>query len=343
MADREHALTSSHPSDNWAGRFATEADAEGILQLLVRTFGRWPLYDIDVPALDHLRWKLFTRDDVRGGQIVVDDGETIVGLNAFFRQWFRVKGRLRHTHQVVDLAVQPEHENRGVISATRRFAVSDRIPYCDVLFGPRGRIESREKIRRTGKWDPAMRPNSFLPVLVIEGPVAPQPPVRKRSWQMRTVDRFDERVRALWDEASQPFDLISAHNVDFLNWRYCDLRAGGWTVQMAEEGSKLLGYITYRSAGGWGYVGGLLALPERLDVVEGLLREMMRSLHERGIPAVQCWVTPSHPYLRVLGDIGMDKKRRHLQFIIHAENDDFSELEDPAALAHIVAGDTDLV
>jgi hypothetical protein len=288
MNDMHDAPLPSHPSDNWAARFANDDDAEGILELLVATFGSWPLHEITVPPVEHLRWKLLTRDDARSFQIVVDDGDVIVGLNGIFRQWSNVNGRLRHAHQVVDLAVLPEYQNRGVISATRRFAVSDRIPYCDVLFGPRGRVESREAIRRTGKWDPAVRKNTYLEVLVLEGPVATAPPARQSSWLVQTPAQFDDRVRAFWDEASRPFDLISTHDEEFLNWRYCDPRAGRWTVHTVEEGGKLLGYVTYRVSNNWAYVGELLALPDRLDVVGSLLEEMMRRLHQQGIPSVQC-------------------------------------------------------
>jgi RimJ/RimL family protein N-acetyltransferase len=339
----DHAPVPSHPSDNWAARFANEDDAEGILDLLVATFGSWPIHEIDVAAVEHLRWKLFGRDDVRPWQIVVEDGGRIVGLNAVYRQRIKVKGQFRSAHQVVDLAVLPEYQNRGVISATRRFVVSDRIPYFDVLFGPRGNVGAREAIRRTGKWDPAERKNTFLHVLVLEGPVATPPSARQSSWLVHTPPRFDDRIRPFWEEAAAPFELISAHDEEFLNWRYCDPRAGRWTVHTAEEDGKLLGYVTYRVSNNWAYVGGLLALPDRLDVVASLLGTMMSALHQQGIPSVQCWSTMHHPYRAVLRGLGIEKKRRHVRFTIHAEGEDFSGLENPAAALHIVAGDTDLV
>jgi hypothetical protein len=339
----DQSLSSSHPSDAWTGRMATEDDAPKILELLVRTFGIWPLYDIPVAPLEHLRWKLFTRDDVRDGQIVIDDGDTIVGLNGFFRQWFKVNDRLRHTHQVVDLAVLPTYQNRGVVSATRRFAVSDRIPICDVLLGPQARVESRERILRTGKWDPAPRANTYLQVQVLEGPVIEVPNVVVGDWALCSPSRFDERIQTFWDEASQPFALIAAHDVAFLNWRYCDPRAGEWTLRTAEASGEILGYITYRVSKGSGHIGGLLALPGRLDVIDSLLRDMMGALAALGVPNVRCWSSPGHPYRAALQAVGIDKMRRQLYWTIHAPGDDFSELADPSATIHLVAGDADLI
>jgi hypothetical protein len=335
------AQLASQPPDDWTCRFATEADAEAILDLLVAAFGSWPAHEITVPAVEHLRWKLLTRQDVRPWQIVVEDGPVIVGLNAVYRQRIKLKGHLRSSYQFVDLAVLPEYQHRGVIPAARRFSVSARVPYGDVLFGP-PRVDPRAASRRPEKRDPALRKNAYLQALVLEGPVATLPPARQ-SWLVQTPARFDDRVRAFSEEAAVPFDLISAHDEEFLNWRYCDPRAGRWTVHTAEEDGRLLGYVTYRISNNWAYVGGLLALPDRLDVVESLLQEMMRCLHEQGVPAVQCWSTTYHPYRAVLRDLGMEKKRRHIRVTVHAEGEDLSGLEDPAAALHIVASDTDLV
>lgn len=343
MSELQETAATSHPSDHWSGRFATGADAEGILDLLVETFGSWPLYDIPVSPLEHLRWKFFAREVVRRQQIVIDDGDRIVGLNGFFRQWIKVKGQLRHAHQVLDLAVLPDYQSRGVMSATRRFAVSDRIPDCDVLFGPQGRAESREKIRRTGRWDPAIRPATYLQVFELQGAVVPANRSPGVPWQLCSPSRFDSRVRSFWEEASEPFDLIPAHEEEFLNWRFCDPRAGGWTLRTAEQDGKLLGYITYRESRGTAHVGGLLALPDRLDVVEGLVATMADDCARSGARSVQCWSTAGHPYMPLLTALGLHKKRRHLRFTIHAENEDFSHLEDRSARIHISAGDADLI
>lgn len=332
----------SHPPDNWTCRFATEADAEAILDLLVAAFGSWPAHEIAVPAVEHLRWKLFQREGVRPWQIVIEGGGRIVGLNAVFRQRIKLKGRPRSSYQFVDLAVLPEYQHRGVIPAARRFAASARVPYGDVLFGP-PRVDPRAASRRPEKRDPALRKNAYLQALVLEGSVATLPPAQQSSCLVQTPARFDDRVRPFWDEASRHFDLISAHDEEFLNWRYCDPRAGRWTVHTAEEEGRLLGYVTCRISNGTAYVGGLLALPDRLDVVESLLGEMMRRLHQQGVSSVQCWSTAYHPYRAVLRDLGIDKKRRHIRVTVHAEGEDLSDLEDAAAALHIVAGDTDLV
>ncbi len=295
-----------------------------------------------MPAVEHVRWKFFGRDDVRPWQIVVEDGGRLIALNAVLRQPINVKGRPRSAYQFVDLAVLPEYQRRGVIPAARRFAVSARVPYGDVLFGP-PRVKPGVASQRTGRSDPALRMNAYLEALVLEGPVAVPPSARKSSLRIQTPSHFDERIRAFSDDAARPFDLTSAHDEAFLNWRYCDPRAGRWTVHTAEEGPRLLGYITHRISGHRAYVGGLLALPDRLDVVESLLEGMMRSLRGQDVGAVQCWAASSHPYGAVLRDFGIEKKRRYVRLTVHADGEDLSDLEDRTATLHIAAGDTDLV
>jgi hypothetical protein len=209
----------SHPSDRWVARFYRKGDDEGILDLLVATFAGWPRQEITVPPLQHLRWKLLERDDVRPWQIIVEDAGRVIGLSAIFRQLLKLQG----------------------------------------------------------------------------------------------------------------------------SPRYCDPRAGRWTVHTAEENERLLGYISYRVSKGVGFVGGLLALPDRLDVAEGLLQEAMGSLHRQNVATIQCWCPPRHPYQAVLRRLGIDKRRRTKHLVINAAREEFTFLDDPAASVYFVAGDTDLV
>lgn len=332
-----------HPSDRWLARFYREGDDEGILDLLVQTFGSWPKHEIMVPPLEHLRWKLVARDDVRPWHIVVQDGGRIVGLSAVFRQTIMLQGRSRDAYQLVDIAVLPEYQNQGVTTAARRLAVSDRIPHLGIYMNSGARIEAEPKFRRTRRWDPVKRRDAYVEVLVLEGPATSRPHAHGSSWTIDTPAQFDDRVRLFGEQASLPYDLIDAQHREFLNWRYCDPRAGRWTVHTAEEGGRLLGYITYRVSNGWGLVGGLLALPDRLDVVESLVQEAMRSLHRQGIAAIQCWSVPQHPYRAVLRKLGIEKERRTITLVINAAGEEFTFLDDPAAAVHIVAGDTDLV
>jgi hypothetical protein len=331
-----------HSPGDWHGRLATEADAEAILELLEASYDSWPSHEITCTKLDHLRWKLFSRDAVRRCQVVMEAGGRIIGLNAVFRQQIKLKDRLRSSYQFVDLAVLPAYQHRGVIPAARRFAIDARVPYGDVLFGP-PRINPRPGSRARERKQPELRRNAYLRVVVLEGPVVLRARARTSTWLVRTPARLDGRFGGFWEEAARPFDLISAPDEEFLNWRYCDPRAGRWTVHTGEEDGRLLGYIAYRISNDHAYVGGLLALPERLDVVEGLLEEMMRALHRQGVVTAQCWSSSSHPYRAVLRDLGMDAKRRHVRITVHVEGEDVSELQRRDAALHIVAGDTDLV
>lgn len=306
-------------------------------------FGSWPNGEITVPPLEHLRWKLLARDNARPWHIVVEDAGRIVGLSAVFRQVIKLQGRIRDAYQLVDIAVLPEFENQGVTTAARRLAVRDRIPHLGIYINSGARIEAQPKFRRTRRWDPVPRRDAHVRVLVLEGPVAPSPAEHPESWSIETPAQFDDRIGRFADEATRPYDFIDAHDKEFLNWRYCDPRAGRWIVHTAEAEGRVLGYITYRISNGRGFVGGLLALPNRLDVVDGLVREAMRSLQRQGIAEIQCWSTPQHPYRGVLRQLGIEKKRWTMTLVINAAEEEFTFLEEPSAAVHILAGDTDLV
>jgi RimJ/RimL family protein N-acetyltransferase len=313
-----------------------------MLAVLQEAFGGWPQREITVPALAHMRWKLLARDDARPWHIVVEDDGRIVGLSAVFRQTIQLQGRRRHAYQLVDLAVLPEYENQGVTTAARRLAVRERIPRMGIYINSGARTEAQPKFRRTRRWDPVRRQDTQVSALVLEGAVTPQP-AAGAPWSIKTAAHFDERVHAFAEQATQPFDFIDAHDEDWLNWRYCDPRAGRWTLHTAEANGTLLGYVTYRVSNGQGLVGGLLALPDRPDVVESLLRETMRSLSQLGVRSIRCWCAPGHPYQEILRSLGIARPRRTVTLTINASGEEFGYLQEQTARLHIVAGDTDLV
>ena len=111
---------------------------------------------------------------------------------------------------------------------------------------------------------------------------------------------FDERFEPFWERASAAWDVIPVRSVELLNWRFCDPRAGDFSIRIAEENGALLGYVVLHLVSTRGYVMDLLALPGRLDVVRRLIDDAVHILHEAGASAVECWMLREHPYAGVL-------------------------------------------
>ena len=113
----------------------------------------------------------------------------------------------------------------------------------------------------------------------------------------------------------------------YLNWRYCDPRAGAFRITGAFDREALLGYVVTKIEGSRGYIADLLALPGRTDIARSLVEEALRSFRESNVAAVRCGMTRRHPYYRLLRRYGfLDSRRSFTWHVASGEPLDDSEL-----------------
>jgi hypothetical protein len=162
-----------------------------------------------------------------------------------------------------------------------------------------------------------------------------------------TLERFDDRIEELFEEAARAFDFLVVRSRDYLNWRYCEPAAGRFTVRVAEEEGRLLGYLVFRIAEGEGYVADLLALPGRTDVVRSLIEDALHLLREAAVAQVTCWMISRHPYNGILQRYGFIDSGRCVEFGCFTMDPDSTLVDflfdDPDARIHLTHGDSDWI
>ena len=349
-----------------------------MVDLLFRTFHRWPAFELPVPPLEHLHWKMRSNPIAPRHQWVTEvDGRIAATMLRVIRR-VRIKGRDHLARDDVDVAVDPDYQERGLYGATLDHVLEEhRDAEFDLGFwystNPRthrpskpgenwplaNSIQVLEKpcnaraivARRREKY--GGRLPASLAVLRIKLAAAlnrlGHPPYwrrAKRAWPITTPERFDDRIEEFFDEAAKPFDYLIVRGKDYMNWRYCEPAAGRFTVRVVEEQGRLLGYLVFKITEGEGYIADLLALPGRTDVVRSLVEDALRLFREAGVERVTCWMISRHPYNGILGRYGFIDSRRDVGFGYRATSLDESELErlaDPRARIHLTHGDTDWI
>lgn len=164
------------------------------------------------------------------------------------------------------------------------------------------------------------------------------------SWTIRTTHQFDQRADRFWERAHDQFDVIQIRDRDYLNWRFCDPRAGGFVVRTAEEDGELLGYLALRITGQTAVIADLLALPGRSDVVGSLLDDAASIALQAGAASLRCWSVAGHPYLASLKRAGFAAYPNTMGFNYNGWARSLSELtflSDPATRIHYQPADTD--
>jgi len=325
----------------WKPRLVRPGEEQAILRLLLEAHGDWPKAEIHVEPIDHLRWKLEAGRDVRAA--VVERSGDIVGAVVLTFRELRVKGSVRMGTSGGDVAVAPAFQGQGVFSSMTPFLLDVNLATADVSYGYRSRNVAVQKAL------PPMRRGIFgnyVNVLVASTTVAHAGDAPDEPWDLRIVDKFNERANDLWEAAAAQFDFIAGRSQEFLNWRYCDRRGGDFTCLVAEQDGRILGYAVGRISHRRGYLADILALPERLDIVGSLARRVLSELREAGANEVECWLPSRHVYFDTLASLGFSSAKTTQDVTyrpLRTPEADLSFLRQPNTSVHFTAGDTDLV
>jgi hypothetical protein len=355
----------------WTVRFLREGEEQALLDHLQRAFRRWPNADTSVEAIEHLRWKTGT-----SRQIVAVAGGRIEGARIIFAQPAWVRGRTLKGRQAADISVGRALRGRGILTAMRAYSPDGFDGQFDLHLGGHSvqpailKLDERElRLQYANRIEALARPLTLRAALSLaasrfdgarRGPhrelalprwTAAQ--LRERiarrpatPWSIAGAPCFDERTDAFWEEARGAFDFMVARTRDYLRWRYCDPRAGDFTVRLADQGGALLGYTVLRVSRGRGYLADILALPGRTDVARSLIRDALDQFRGLGIGRADCWLPSHHPYRRAFAAAGF-VHRRIVGPTWTPLALPMSELaflgNDPRAAIHYTLGDTDLV
>jgi hypothetical protein len=354
------------------------SDEPEMLELLLRAFRRWPEFEIPVPAIEHLRWKLRSAPTAPRHHWVAEIDGRIVAMVLRIVRAVRIAGRDSLARDGVDAAVDPLHREQGLYGAILDHA---RESPQDAEFGLAFWYSTNPRTRRRSR--PRKSRPLANPVQVLEKPYDARAIVAKRrerhggrlpaplavlrielekavnrllhpayfrraryDGSIAALERFDERIGGFFEEAARPFEFIVVRSADYLNWRYCDPAAGRFTIRVGEQEGRLLGYLVFKIAEGEGYIADLLALPGRSDVVRSLVEDALRIFRKAGVEQVTCWMVSRHPYNGILRRYGFLDSGKDVGFgcrEVSLDRSDLDFLEDPRAQIHLTYGDTDWI
>jgi hypothetical protein len=298
-----------------------------------------------------------------------------VGALIYLVQRVKVRDRVLLARQGTDGSVHPDFQDQGIMSAIRAFMIKEFPDTFDLYIGAASRHEAMHALtRRAGSDDFGNGVTRFVLPLGVPSALrafrlrlgrSPRKLARDAAalarwavdrarrdrnadssspWTIETVERFDARTDALWERASAPFDFAIERRAAYLNWRYADPRGGPFTIRTAEAGGEVLGYAVTRMLRGRAFLADLLALPERHDVVSGLVRDAAARAQAAGAGELECWLPARHPYRRALDDAGfLDKRHQRVAHRALSPGTDLSFLQEPRSALHFTIGDLDIV
>ncbi len=143
---------------------------------------------------------------------------------------------------------------------------------------------------------------------------------------LNKITLFNEDIQDFWDEVKDDYDFIVERSKDFLNWRYCDIRGGAYDKWVAKDEEGILGYVVLRvnrldPDHPIGYIIDLLALRDREDVVDVLVKKALNHFQENQVDAIYFTIISGHSYEKFMSKNGFidSRKKPYLYYRIYRE------------------------
>jgi GNAT superfamily N-acetyltransferase len=324
---------------DWTLRYYRDGDEDQMLDCLIAAFGHWPAIEIDVPPIEHLRWKLGETVNGRRYHIIVESDGRIVACGMVRAIKMKLRDEVVPVALYGDMAVRPEFQNQGIMGAV--WSYQDEV---GEIFSFSIGVSDNTYVGKEFDKRPRSRPIANR-IQVVECETSPARATVAGGIVIEAADVFDERIDALCAAALSEFDFAVARDRAWLNYRYADPKAGRFAIRLAFRGQSLAGYAVLTVARGKGFVADTLVLPGDRDALDALIEDAQAWFAARDIGRVRCWLPTHHPYrdafeshgFGALRDIGMLNPGRFrdtdLRFV----------WEDAAASVHYMAGDIDVV
>jgi len=283
-----------------------------MLAVIEAAYGTWPGFDLTVPAIEHLRWKMAPGDGLHPKHIVILIEDQIVVSRLRWQNHIQIGGHTYLNETGADLAVHPEFQGRGLA----RLMVDTWTP--EFLADPKaslGMVSSAPEVQTMDYPDTITRPvttwhrpfglRPYLGVHRRLGLAQLAQAIRVRRWASRQprglpgsrielVERFDARVDDLWERARPSFDVIPYRTSAYLNWRFAHPASGSPELLTLTRGDRALAYAAVKHSGTEGQLQDFLWAPDEPEALIVILEAAAHRLRRSGAAGVTCWLPGGH-------------------------------------------------
>jgi len=275
---------------------------------------------------DYLNWKYFDNPLRKHGIVVAEYQDQIVGTNCGFYRETKVGKNMYLTSYGGDLAVHPDYRRRGI--ANKMKELKEEIRVRDGIQLSSAITDNPIVINNRNKQGYPPFPKKLFEMMYIEDVNKEDLSlIKKRGYQvyksaqnlMRNkktehsdiiiseTKSYGDEADLFWENIRDYYDLMFKRNSSYLNWRYCDPRAGGFKVFSAVVGGNMCGYCVVlgnkANESSTGYIVDLCVLPGMKLVTRCLLEKAVETL-VRDVNIIKYLVVDGHPNVPVFSSYG---------------------------------------
>ncbi|MFC2021450.1 GNAT family N-acetyltransferase [Chloroflexota bacterium] len=254
----------------WSARSYQEGDEAGIFQLWQAVYPA-QTYDRE----QWLKWWRWLYKDNPGGTgwiWLAEDNGKIAGHSAIIPVALKIDSQTVTGFQSVNTMTHPDYRRQGIyeILAKKTYAAAGqagshigfRFPNANSRPIALSKLDwfdvsSPQVWFKPYHWKNAIKlriKNRFLSGLLAVGAAlvfnkmllrAKKAPLALGLTILK-VTSFDERVNELWNRVSSQYPIMVVRDKDYLNWKYCLVPGGNYSIYIAEKTDMICGYLVFR-------------------------------------------------------------------------------------------------
>ncbi len=359
-------------------RLLQKKDVTSVIELLNLVFQDWPDKDLSVTKKDHYYWKYFSRpeNDNLNSMAVIDD--KVIGCNHGFPAKIKMGSKTVRCTQATDFCVHPDFRRMGISKriSDLKTEVFEEKDYKYVYAITENQIVIDSNIKSGRK----LFPFEFRELIRIKNikkhleMVDSRPSIIKEKGfellrfsqsvkglifksrsdksgvEIKDINKFDYTVNDFYTRIKHSFNFILERDMNYLNWRYCDIRGGDFKVKLASENGEILGYIVtrinkYKPEYPTGWIIDLTVDPSRPEVAASLIEDALNFIDDEEVNVSRYWILKGHPLNRVFNDYGfadIGKKGPTVLFQLVKKGNEWDDFYNSSVdKLHLQMGDTE--
>jgi len=350
--------------------YYNQGDETNIIKLLIDSFERWPNHEPNCKPIEHWRWKYLENPTGLNNIVYMTDNSTIVGCDHTFFKTVKMGENTIIAGISGDTATHKNYRGRGIYkelaAAKKQIRKSQGGIFgywitINPIF-----IEYAKKLQRPTFPHPISNMFKILDVEQYFGPTRlTEKGIKKIGYlilskknkseimedgdlEVRLIKNFDEKADTFWSKIKNHYNFIIERDSTYLNYRYCDHRAGKYSVYALFEKNEMYGYIVLgeKQTGEkrTGIILDLLTLPNLGKGIDLLIQSAFEYYSQKGINRVFCWAIEGHPLRKALlkhGFVSLKSDVPHLYFAEEAVKELLIIQNSSPDKLHLSKGDID--
>jgi hypothetical protein len=319
-------------------RLYEKGDEYKIVELLKLVFKGWPQFDLNCTPLEHWRWKYEDNPTKILATIVATMNDEIIGHSGSLFNKCKIGEKILLCEQGSDFAVNENYRGQNIssrmfdfkydyvketIKSNLRFHVTSN-PIMIKRDAQRGfprfpspiihymRIEDiKLHLEEKNSKNKSLNQFGFRVLNYLNKLAKTKSPMKnsenESNFEIKKINVFDRRVDRLWDNVKNNYCFMLEKKKEYLNWRYCDIRAGDYIINQAENGEEVLGFVVLRIKKNTnnyleGNIVDLVTPLNRIDVTDSLISSAISLFDSRSINTINAWTIKGHPYDKLLAN-----------------------------------------